>query len=178
MNAWRFYDLSTCKPLGWDAATWIAVLTALASLASLLIYCGRKLYRRWRGVRSSSYVGGNFRRSRFRNLCRSIKPIMDDNYRMFSKFGPNSGSSEGLPKIVRHDLGIWYQVRNKISENNKKIEYLIKENMTAIPFEFRPAFIQWLDHIDAFNAHIIDDKADYSRNQFPRDISAIISRHA
>lgn len=176
LKAWHSQDLSTCKPLGLDASTWIAIFGAL--IGSLLFF-GRMIVR-WRRVAQSSsdYIAGSLGRSRFRNLCRSIKPIMDENYRIFFRFGPNSSRGDGLPKTVRFQLGVWYQVRRKIVDNNTRIRALITSNLSAVPLEYRPTFSRWLNHIDAFHAHVLDAAADYREHQFPQEASEIVTRYA
>ncbi len=175
-KAMRAYDLSACKPLGLDAATWIAVLTLLAPV---LFFFGRLIIRRLRNSEVNSYyIRRSLTRSRFRKLCAALKPLMDENYRIFSSFGPNGGRGDGLPKNVRHELGIWYQARKKIVENNAIIRSFITSNFRAIPPDFRLLFSLWLDHIDAFYAHVQDPSADYREHQFPRDVSSIVSQYA
>jgi hypothetical protein len=175
-KAWSANDLSLCKPFGWDASTWFAGLTALAGL---LVFLSR-LATRWRRnpPEVSNHIPGSLGRSRFRNLCRAIKPIMDENYRIFSRFGPNSGRGDGLPKNVRFQLEIWNKLRVQIVENNAQLKAMITNNLSEIPQEHIPIFEQWLDHIDAFHAHTLDPAADYREHQFPRDVSAIVDRNA
>ncbi|MFX7816382.1 hypothetical protein ABTK28_20745, partial [Acinetobacter baumannii] len=72
-KAWAASDLSTCKPLGLDAATWIAGLTAFVGVALVTV---RWLIRRWRRAETDpNYISSSFGRSRFRNVCRAIKPL-------------------------------------------------------------------------------------------------------
>ena len=68
---------------------------------------------------------------------------MDENYRIFSRFGPNGGRGDGLPKTVRFQLGVWYKLREKIAENNKNIHALITKNFSVIPLMYRADFTQW-----------------------------------
>ena len=103
---------------------------------------------------------------------------MDENYRIFSQFGPNSGQSDGLPKNVRFQLKVWYQLREQIVENNTRIRELLKSNLEAVPLEYNPIFLQWLNHIDAFRAHVLDPSADYREHQFPKSVSEIVTRNA
>jgi len=169
-NAWAALDFSLCKPFGLDASTWIAGLTALAGILFFVVrQCVRLI-----GVskRDGNYVSATFGRSRFRNLCRAIEPLMDENYRIFSRFGPNSGEGDGLPKNVRSQLGVWYQLRGEIVENNARLRDLITTNFEAINQQHRPMFLQWLDHIDAFRAHVADPSADYREHQFGAYIPA------
>lgn len=174
--AWQNLDLSTCKPLGFDASTWIAALTALVGI---IFFAGKLVYRWMRGSRvDSDRVSRTWFRSRFRNLCRTIEPLMAENYRIFCEFGPNGGKGDGRPKIVRHNLGAWYNTRGIILQNNDKIKNLIKSNFSAIPKRFKPDFEDWLNHIDAFNAHVADSSVTYRNYQFPCNVSAIISDNA
>lgn len=175
-KAGRAYDLSACRPLGLDAATWIAILTAVVTV---LFFFGRLMVARLRGSEVNSYyVRRSLTLSRFRKLCAVLKPLMDENYRIFSSFGPNGGRGDGLPKNVRYELGVWYEARKKIVENNAIIRSFVTSNFRAIPSEFRLSFSLWLDHIDAFYAHVQDPSVDYREHQFPRDVSSIVSRYA
>ncbi len=168
-------DLSTCKPLGLDVATWLAVFTALAGV---LFFVGGRVIR-WRSsTRSGGYnISRTIQRSRFHNLCRSIKPLMDENHRIFSQFGPNGGRGNGLPKAVRFELGVWYQLRQQIVDNNAEIRSMITANMPAVPQQYSFIFNRWLDHIDAFRAHVLDGAADYREHQFPREVSEIVMEY-
>ena len=175
-QALQVQDLATCKPFGLDAATWIAALTAFSGV---LLFVARAILKRGQRQRAiGHYVGRSLTRSRFRNLCRAVKPLMDENYRIFSRFGPNGGVGDGLPKVIRHELGVWYELRETIVENNDKIRMLLTHNLDAIPADFRPSFMQWLDHIDAFRAHVRARGADYRDHQFPKEVSAIVTRYA
>lgn len=174
-NALRAQDLSTCKPLGLDVSTWIAALTALAGV--LFFLCRWVVKWRSTGQTKSHYISSSVGRSRFRNLCSAVKPLMDENYRIFLSFGPNGGRGEGLPKAVRHELGVWYQLRETIVKNNNEIRAIITSNQSAIPTQFRAIFVQWLDHIDAFGAHVLDEFADYRDHQFPKEVSMIVARY-
>jgi hypothetical protein len=150
LKAWDTLDFSMCKPLGLDASTWIAGVTALVGV---LLFFGRNLIRLRRTTRQdSNHISATLGRSRFRNLCRSIVPLIDENYRIFFRFGPNSGQDDGLPKNVRFELRVWYQLREQVVENNARIKELLKGNFEAVPQEYRPIFLQWLNHIDAFRA--------------------------
>lgn len=171
-NAVAIWNLETCKPLGWDASTWFTVLPVFSGIALYLI---KKLNDRIYASRiKTGHVSGTLFRSRFRNVCAKIKPLMDDNRRIFSQFGPNSGASNS-PKIVRFDLGIWYELRQNIITNNDEIRKILISNKPSIPSRYRDIFTRWLDHIDAFEAHIKNNSADYRNNRFPTDIVRIIN---
>jgi hypothetical protein len=173
--AWNSSDLSSCTPLGLDISTWLAAGTAIVGVA---VFGGKALLNmRGKGNDKPPVIKAGQFRSKFSKICCAIKPLMDENYRIFRGFGPNGGIADGRPKNVRMDLGIWYGLRAKIVENNSKIREIITANLDGIPAEHRPVFIRWLNHIDAFQAHIDDEAADYSNNQFPGEVSEIISRH-
>jgi hypothetical protein len=114
---------------------------------------------------------------KFSLLCRDIKPLLDENARIFRDFGPNSGADAEGP--VRWDLTAWHQLRvSKIAPNNVRIRDLIKTHPDAVPAEKRNLFDSLLSHIDAFEAHISDSKIDYRDHQFPKEIVAIINQTA
>jgi hypothetical protein len=174
--AWESGDLSSCKPLGLDAGTWMAVLGAIASILFMVVRWAASLKRT--PAASEFHAQRSIGRSRFQNLCRLVKPLMDENYRIFSEFGPNSGRGDGIPKIVRNELGVWYQARETIVANNMRIRALIATNLPVIPTRYAVVFENWLNHIDAFCAHVSDASVDYRRHQFPEEASEIVKRYA
>lgn len=167
-------DLSMCKPFGFDASTWIAIITPLATG---IFFVGKALIARLRNTPSGNYIYRSLTRGRFKNLCRKIKPLVDDNRRIFITFGPNSGAT-GAIKLVRDDLGIWYKLRKKVSANNTRIRSLVSSNLDSVPSQYRDLFVRWINHIDAFEAHVADPTADYRHHQFPIEIDAIVRQHA
>ena len=93
---------------------------------------------------------------------------MEDNKRIFTDFGPNSGLKFlNKDKMVRHDLSLWYKERHKIAKNNELISSHIREFIDVIPDEVKHFFEGWLSHIDAFKHHLEDDNVDYREHQFP-----------
>lgn len=63
----------------------------------------------------------------------------------------------------------------RVVENNARIRALIKTNWGAIPDRHAEAFGQWLNHIDAFEAHAQDPLADYRHHQFPAEVVNVVS---
>lgn len=175
ITALHAHDLSRCKPLGLDAGTWIAIITAVVGAALFVLRYVLKRLRHSPG--HSSRLSGTLWMSRFRNLCHKIKPLMDVNYRIFYNFGPNGGVGDGSPKVVRYDLGVWREARKEIVHNNARIRELIESNFDAIPRRFQPTFSAWLNHISAFHAHVLDPEVDYRDHQFPREASIVVSRY-
>ncbi|MCK1744644.1 toll/interleukin-1 receptor domain-containing protein [Bradyrhizobium sp. 139] len=110
-------------------------------------------------------------------LCRELLPIMNDNYRVFRDFGPNSGADSQGP--VRFNLNAWYELRkSKIIPNNQIIRQMITEYRALIPKEHTSIFERLISHIDAFEAHVNNDQVDYREHQFPTEITAVITRAA
>lgn len=158
-------DLAQCKPLGFTIVDWLAVVVSLGSICSGVYWIITKLIRPLLKKRD-----GEFRT--FRSLRRAIRPLMVDNHRIFSEFGPNSDvNARGE---VRHDLSVWKRMRVRVGENNQAIAKLIRGNQSIIPKKFQDNFRNWLLHIDAFASHLEDSSVDYRRHQFPSAISAII----
>lgn len=102
---------------------------------------------------------------------------MNDNYRVFRDFGPNSGADSQGP--VRFNLNAWYELRkSKIIPNNQIIRQMITEYRALIPKEHTSIFERLISHIDAFEAHVNNDQVDYREHQFPTEITAVITRAA
>lgn len=117
------------------------------------------------------------REASFKSLCGELIPLMNDNYRVFRDFGPNSGADSRGP--VRFNLNAWYELRSsKIIPNNRIIRQMITEYRALIPTQYRPIFERLVSHIDAFEAHVNNDQVDYREHQFPTEIIAIITRAA
>lgn len=155
-------NLAVCQPLGLGVVEWIATLTPVAAI---VIWVFRIMKRRAR-------PRDIFRT--FRGLRRAIKPLTDENARIFGEFGPNSGAdAEGA---VRFDLSVWYQARGQIGNNNQHIARLVRANIDRIPEKYRPIFLQLLSHIDAFAAHLEDPAVDYRTHRFPEGIIEIIGK--
>lgn len=174
-NAFTTWNLETCEPLGLDASTWFTILPVVSGL---IVYVIKVMADRIKASRTDTgRVSRTLLRSRFRNVCSKIKPLMDDNRRQFSQFGPNSGASNS-PKVIRFDLGIWYELRQNIVGNNSKIRSLILSNISSIPSQHRNHFTRWLDHIDAFEAHVANNAADYRNHLFPVEVVNIVNKNA
>jgi hypothetical protein len=113
----------------------------------------------------------------FSLLCRDLKPLIDDNGRIFRDFGPNSGADSTGP--VRFDLTAWHELRcSKIVPNNARIRDLIKAHYNTLPAEQRQLFDSLLSHIDAFEAHVANPNIDYRDHQFPKVIVDIINTNS
>jgi len=113
----------------------------------------------------------------FGDLCRLLKPLLDDNYRVFRNFGPNSGADSLGP--VRHNLAAWHELRaSTIVPNNTRIRHLVNSNRGLVPKQFWLVFEELISHIDAFEAHVKNDKVEYPNNQFPNAVVEIVNRNA
>jgi hypothetical protein len=114
---------------------------------------------------------------RFSLLCRDLKPLFDDNGRIFRDFGPNSGADSAGP--VRYDLTAWHELRaSKVVPNNARIRDLIKANYNIVAAEHRRLFDSVLSHIDAFEAHVANPNVDYRDHQFPKEIVNVVNLSA
>jgi len=113
----------------------------------------------------------------FQLLCQRLKPLIDDNYRVFRDFGPNSGVDSVGP--VRYNLNAWYALReSKIVPNNRQIREMIVNDREIIPTRHKETFERWISHIDAFEAHVEDCSVDYREHQFPITIVDIINQNS
>lgn len=111
----------------------------------------------------------------FGSLCRALKPLLDDNYRVFRDFGPNS--SKASPGDLRTDLTAWRHLKkSKIVPNNRLIRELVIRNKDIIPKEFVSVFDRLISHVDAFEVHVETGGIDYREHQFPNEITDIVQR--
>lgn len=173
-KAWQASDLSSCKPLGFDLVGWAAILAALGPATFFVV---RAVFRKRARAAGDYRIKGSVWRSKFKQLCRAIRPMMDENGRIFREFGPNSGAG-GPPREVRQNLGVWREMMPTIADNNARIRNLINANRDAIPVRYDGDFERWINHIDAFEAHVQDPLADYRHHQFPQQIVEIVHRNA
>lgn len=157
--------LPDCKPLGFTVVDWLTIIVSMGTIIGGLYWALSRLYRLL-FTRSGTQIRD------FKSLRDAIRPLMDDNSRIFSQFGPNSGV-RGIG-AVRFDLSVWKRVRATIGENNDKIAELIRTHRTVVPAHYRKSFDDWLSHIDAFSAHLADETVDYRHHQFPPGIPDII----
>jgi hypothetical protein len=174
VQAWQALDLSGCKPLGFDLVGWAGILAVLVPAAFFVV---RTFFRRRSRLANDNALKATVWRSKFRQLCRAIQPLMNENGRIFREFGPNSGA-EGPARIVRQNLGVWKQTMATIVRNNARIRDLILANRDAFPARYIPLFEAWVNHIDAFEAHERDPLADYRHHQFPVEVVDVINRNA
>jgi hypothetical protein len=174
LRAWQAQDLSTCKPLGFDLVGWAAILPVAAGVVFFVV---RALRARFARTTNEDRLKARPWRNRFAALCRAIRPIVEENGRIFREFGPNS-SAGGPARIVRQNLGVWKQMMPTVAENNARIRKLITANLDSIPQRHAELFERWINHIDAFEAHAEDPLADYRHHQFPREVVDVIHQNA
>ena len=158
-------DLRTCEPLGLSLADWATIIGLV-----IVILGGLKVI----GAPVARFFGwtGRARVRSYRGLKKAVRPLALDNKRIFRTFGPKSGADEdGLESF---DLATWYQARVIINQNNQKILHILQENNNLIPPRYQAVFTDWMNHIQAFLAHLEDSSVDYRSHQFPKEIDAIL----
>lgn len=157
-------DLSKCTPIGLGIVDWITIGGAAIGIIVAVFAVGKWIasHFRQRNIRT------------FKQLCHAIKPFMDDNSRIFRKFGPNSGAKNATEEL-RFDLSIWSNLLPKIDKNNTEISCLIRSYQDLIPDRHSADFEQWLAHIDAFHAHVGDAAVSYTEFQFPITVVDIVN---
>ena len=110
-------------------------------------------------------------------LCQLVLPINEENYSIFSNYGPNSGASSRGP--VRYDLTLWKIARlEQIVPNNRRIVELMDINWKLIPDEFVDGVRKFKLHAFAFEKHCADPCFDYSAHQYPSQFYNFLNRHA
>lgn len=165
-NALAKGALGTCEPLGLGLADWAEILVVFGSvLGGLKLLCAliARLFGR----------GGAGKIRSFPSLKRAVKRFAQDNKRIFRTFGPKSGATDdGLDQF---DLAAWHRARLNIKNNNERILTLLQEHFDLIPTNDQQYFTKWINHIEAFSAHLEDAAVDYRHHQFPAEIDEILS---
>lgn len=116
---------------------------------------------------------------RYKSLKRAakdIRPLMEDNRRIFIAFGPNSES--GNVDDLRKDYEVWGQLKiEQILPNNDKILSILDrvkvltKNETSIVGKMK-------SHIAAFRTHCANPNFDYSNDQFPLNFADLIFEYS
>ena len=161
------------------------LLSALASGAVLLGILSRIRRRLWRLIRAGgTKILAMFRRSdrpvarNLKELLRQIKPLLDDNGRIFRDFAPNSGSGGTGPIRGREKLALWQDLKIRaVVPNNANIRRMIEINQHVIPSKYQPLFTRMQSHIDAFEIHCKDPSVSYEEHQFPIEFAALVKEY-
>ena len=104
--------------------------------------------------------------------ARDIRPLMDDNRRIFTAFGPNTSS--GNTDELRHDYEVWEQLKlDQIVPNNDSILSILNR-VKKLDNREELVVSAMKSHVQAFKKHCEDPSFDYSQNQFPIAFSDLI----
>lgn len=104
--------------------------------------------------------------------AKDIRPLMDDNRRIFTSFGPNSES--GNIDDLRQDYEVWEQLKSKqIVPNNDEILSILNRVKVFDPAEI-PIVNNMKSHISAFREHCSNPNFDYTNDQFPLSFADLI----
>ncbi len=105
-----------------------------------------------------------------------IRPIMDENRRVFINFGPNSDS--GSSGALRHDFEVWERLKiEQIIPNNEKILGILNHTFRFKKDELSPVE-RIKSHIQAFETHCENPNQDYSEHQFPLEFADLINKYS
>ncbi|MCL4267763.1 MAG: SMEK domain-containing protein [Anaerolineae bacterium] len=122
----------------------------------------------FQGINSSPLSINNFS-----ELAQEIWPLIANNGRAFTSFGPNSGADTAAN--LRWDLELWENAKVEIIlPNNRKILQLITDHGNLIPDRYRAVFDKMIAHIYAFEKHCEDPTFSYTDHQFPTLFGKII----
>ncbi|EMF7366339.1 hypothetical protein ABMY33_21435 [Vibrio vulnificus] len=107
-----------------------------------------------------------------RKAASAIRPLLDENRRIFMTFGPNSGS--GSTGDLRHDMSLWEELKKtQIVPNNDKIRNIL-DSVSEFSQSEQVTVSDIKSHIEAFKKHCEDPEFDYSNNQFPQSFADLI----
>ena len=113
----------------------------------------------------------------FHELCGRIRPLMEENGRVYRDFAPNSGANS--PGPLRLEFGLWDRAKREILvPNNQKIAGLLEGGRDLVPATHRPLFDAWMSHIYAFEKHCEDPAVDYRDHQFPVGVTSVVATGA
>lgn len=106
------------------------------------------------------------------NAARDIRPLMDDNRRIFTAFGPNA--SAGSTGELLHDYKVWEQLKlDQIVPNNDRILSILNR-VKKLDQREELVVSAMKSHAQAFKKHCENPNFDYSQNQFPIAFSDLI----
>jgi hypothetical protein len=160
-------DLRICEPLGLSLADWATILGLLLAIAGGLKFLGGPIARRLVNRRDA----GRFRS--FKGLSSAVRRLAHENKRIFRTFGPKSGAADD--GFDRFDVAAWHQARLNIRTNNERILLLLQNNIDLVPARYLQTFTEWINHIEAFSAHLNDPNVDYRHHRFPDKLDAILN---
>ncbi len=107
-----------------------------------------------------------------RKAASAIRPLLDENRRIFMTFGPNSGS--GNTEELHDDMTLWEELkRTKIVTNNEKINNIL-DSVSEFDRSEQVIVFDIKSHIEAFRKHCENPSFDYSKNQFPQSFADLI----
>ncbi len=108
--------------------------------------------------------------------AKDIRPLMDDNRRIFTVFGPNSES--GNVDDLRQDYEVWEQLkRDQIVPNNDEILSIL--NRVKVLTQYEASIVSKMkSHISAFKMHCSNPNFSYSNNQFPLSFADLIFEYS
>lgn len=165
-NAVANSNLETCEPLGLSLADWATIIGLIIVVLGALKFLSAPIARLF------GWTGQAKIRS-FRSLKRAVRPLARDNKRIFQTFGPKSGAAQdGLDKF---DVAAWHRARLSIKANNEKILAILQDNFDRIPVAHQAVFTLWINHIQAFSAHLEDQAVDYRNHQYPSGVDQILN---
>ncbi|MFO1261570.1 MAG: hypothetical protein U1E68_10910 [Sphingomonadaceae bacterium] len=158
-------DLRTCEPLGLSLADWATIAGFFIVVMGLSKFAVIPVVRHFNSSNEKSIRN-------FRGLKKALRRSAADNKRIFRTFGPKSGAMD--EDFEKFDVAAWHQARLNIRNNNQEILALLQKYSHLIPARFEPDFTKWINHIQAFSAHLEDPKVDYRHHRFPPEVDTIL----
>lgn len=158
-------DLRTCEPLGLSLADWATIAGFVIVIMGLLKFPIMPIVRHFSSSNEKSIRN-------FGGLKKALRRSAADNKRIFRAFGPKSGAMD--EDFDKFDVAAWHQARLNIRKNNQEILELLQKYSYLIPAHSELSFKKWINHIQAFSAHLEDPKVDYRHHRFPPEIDTIL----
>lgn len=145
--------------------TFTIILGCLMVMSSIILFCLR--------LRNSSNKKCTYKS--LKKASSAIRPLMDNNRRVFTTFGPKSNSFdvEGLPQ----DYDVWENLKTEqIIPNNAEILEILNGVKEFTEVE-NPIIEKMKSHIEAFKEHCKRPSFDYSSHQFPLEFADLIFQY-
>ena len=158
---------------GWDAMEkWTYIIGT--PLLFLDIWVGILLTKDYSTSQNDAkIIEKSFKVRSFKELCREIFKLLNQNKKIFNETGPNAGINAS--QDVRWELGLWNKLKVEIIvPNNRIIKNLIDNNDNLIPTAKKDLFDKMNLHILAFEEHCKNPNFTYSEYQFPTDFADYI----
>lgn len=133
---------------------------ALLIIISVILFCTRNRNKYPKKYKSLSKASVD------------IRPIMEDNRRIFTAFGPNSGY--GNVENLKKEFEVWENLKNNQIVPNNDVILSILNRVKSFKDNELIVVNKMKSHIQAFKEHCSNPNFSYTENQFPLDFADLV----